>query len=123
MYTYEPEPGNDIVNIDDVRVLKDEREVELHDLLDEDPEDRDEDEVDDLRAEIESMSAFLDECNGCETAVLDTYFVEYVEDLVRETGDIGDIPWWVVIDWEETADHVKIDYTHAQWGTENYLVR
>ena len=51
-------------------------------------------------------------------------FEEYTEELCKDCGYISDdFPWWIKIDWEATADNVKMDYTSVDFEGESYLVR
>ena len=46
------------------------------------------------------------------TLINSDYFTEYTEELLKECGYISnDFPSWIEIDWEKTAENVKIDYT------------
>ena len=49
---------------------------------------------------------------------------EYVEELLEDTGYIPkDFPSWIEIDWEATANNVKIDYTEVTYQGNSYLGR
>ena len=46
---------------------------------------------------------------------------EYVEELLEDTGYIPkDFPSWIEIDWEATANNVKIDYTEVTYQGNSY---
>jgi hypothetical protein len=56
--------------------------------------------------------------------ILDEHWTEYAEELARDIGALPrDLPDWVVIDWEATADNLKDDYTPIEWGAYTYWVR
>lgn len=43
------------------------------------------------------------------TCIPDDEFESYAQDIVSDTQ--GELPWWVVVDWEATAGGLKRDYT------------
>lgn len=53
-----------------------------------------------------------------------SYFTEYCKDLVRDVGDLPkDIPVYIVIDWEATADNIRMDYGSVDFDGVEYLYR
>ena len=49
---------------------------------------------------------------------------EYVEELLEDIGYIPkDFPSWIEIDWESTANNVKVDYTEVTYQGNSYLGR
>ena len=49
---------------------------------------------------------------------------EYVEELLEDIGYIPkDFPSWIEIDWEATADNVKVDYMEVTYQGNSYLGR
>ena len=58
------------------------------------------------------------------TLIEESEFEEYVEDELKECGYIPkDFPSWIVIDWTETADNVKQDYSELEFEGVTYLYR
>lgn len=58
------------------------------------------------------------------TLIHDSYFVEYCEELCKEICDIPqDLPGYLVIDWEATADNLRVDYTSVEFDGVTYCVR
>lgn len=58
------------------------------------------------------------------TLVRDSYWVEYVQELLEDIGYIpADLPGWIHIDWDRTADEVQIDYTSAEYDGVTYWAR
>lgn len=56
--------------------------------------------------------------------ILDEHWTEYAEQLTYDIGALpSGIPEWVVIDWEQTAENLKADYTAVEWGAYMYWVR
>jgi len=55
--------------------------------------------------------------------IAEHYFTEYVKDMLNDCGTIPrDLPDYVAIDWEETADNLKCDYTDAEFNGVSYYV-
>ena len=49
---------------------------------------------------------------------------EYVEELLEDIGYIPkDFPSWIEIDWEATANNVKVDYMEVIYQGNSYLGR
>jgi hypothetical protein len=49
---------------------------------------------------------------------------EYVEELLEDIGYIPkDFPSWIEIDWESTANNVKVDYMEVTYQGNSYLGR
>lgn len=106
-----------------------ERLAELDELtteLEEDP-DGNYDELIDLRDEMSALSDFARDADTVSdwdygvTFVRDDHFVGYVRELLSDTGYLPDgLPEWIVIDWEKTADNVKIDYTNYTFRGKTY---
>ncbi len=86
---------------------------------------------DDEREEYESLKALAAQGEGYapdwqygETLIRDSYFTDYARELLVDIGTIPeDLPEWVVIDWEETADTVQQDYTSVEFDGVTYWVR
>lgn len=51
-------------------------------------------------------------------------FTEYCEDLVKDCGYIdSNLPSWIEIDWESTANNMRMDYSEVEYEEVNYLYR
>lgn len=60
---------------------------------------------------------------GC-TLVSEDYWEDYVEDLLVEIGYLPkDLPSWIEIDWEATANNVKVDYIEVEYQGQTYYGR
>lgn len=90
----------------------------------------------DLIEELKTLHSLLDELAGCggdeewrgdwypTTLINEDYFVEYAEELVKDCGYIPhNLPHWIAIDWEKTADAVKEDYSLVTVGSNDYWYR
>ena len=86
--------------------------------------------------ELKQLEDILDELKGnggdeqwkgdwypC-TLINSDYFTEYTKDLLEDCGYIlKDMPWWIEIDMEKTADNCKVDYTTIDIEEETYYYR
>jgi len=59
------------------------------------------------------------------TLIRESYFTEYAREYVTEIygESVGNVPDWVVVDWEATADNLATDYTELTFDGVTYLVR
>lgn len=107
----------------------DEREV-LDDAL-EKAKDRLDDWYNDNGDELKALKSLADEAEGYApdwhhgaTLIRGTYFGEYAEEMLKDIGDLPkDIPHYIVIDWEATADNIREDYTAVDFDGIEYWVR
>ena len=75
-------------------------------------------------AELEELESEISEWRHGETLILDSDFVEYVEDMLKDCGDLPkDIPWYIAIDWQKTADNIAMDYSIVTYQGQDYYVR
>ena len=52
------------------------------------------------------------------------YFVEYTKDMLTDIGDLPpNVPWYIEIDWEKTAENIKVDYRDIEINGETYWFR
>lgn len=82
--------------------------------------------------EFEEIASFLAEVKGRGgdeqwrgdwypiSFISEDYFTEYAEELIK---DINDIPSYIEIDWEATADNIKVDYHSVIVEGEKYFYR
>lgn len=58
------------------------------------------------------------------TLIRYSYFTEYCQELLEDIGDLPkDFPHYIEIDWEKTADNLKVDYTEVDYDGVTYLIR
>ena len=96
-------------------------ELEAVPTIDREPDDQEE--LDALYA-LQDDAECLDDWEHGATFIRDDYFSDYVEELLKEVGYIpGDLPSWVVIDWDETADNMQADYTDFEFMGTTYWAR
>jgi hypothetical protein len=76
----------------------------------------------DLIEEIDSMCG--EQSSDGVFLISDYYWAEYVEEMVQDIGDLPHgIPHYIVIDWEATADNVKVDYDEIDFDGQTFLYR
>jgi DNA repair exonuclease SbcCD ATPase subunit len=102
--------------------LRDERQKLIDDLQEWDDDNGEElESLKDLNGEGENASS--DWRHG-ETLIRESYFTDYCEELCKDVGDLPrEIPHYIVIDWEATANNIKADYTSIDFDGETYYVR
>lgn len=120
---------NEISNTEDVLDVRDiiERFEELENI---EIKDDDEDQ------EFQTLQSLLDDLKGNGgdeqwrgdwypiTLIRDSYFVDYCEELVSDIGDLPrEIPAYIAIDWEKTADNLRVDYSCVEYDGVEYLYR
>lgn len=116
-----------------VEALRDEREQSELDLSEYGgPNDDWQDERTEL-AGLESLLADLCGCGGDEQWEGDWYpvgliheraFVDAMRELVCDIGDLPrDIPAYLEIDWEKTAENLRADYSSVEINGETYWYR
>lgn len=86
--------------------------------------------IDEERDELIKLLELQDQCEDLsdwehgETLVHASYWVEYVEGLLIDCGDLPkEIPHYIAIDWEKTADNIEQDYMRVDFDGEEYLIR
>lgn len=50
-------------------------------------------------------------------------FPEYIQELLEDIGDVPKLPSYVEVDWEATAENLRIDYTEVEFEGVTYLFR
>lgn len=77
-----------------------------------------------LRAFCEAGADYADDWYyGC-TVIAESHFIDYAQNLVIDCGDLpNEIPNYIAIDWEKTANNLKADYTELEYNGVSYLVR
>lgn len=86
--------------------------------------------------ELKTLCAILDELSGNGgdeqwrgdwypvTLISERTFEDHVRELLEDCGTIPkDLPWFVAIDWETTAQHVQGDYTPVEIDGTTYWYR
>lgn len=89
-----------------------------------------------LMAEFAALQIILDELSGNGgdeqwrgdwypvTLISERAFEDHVREMLEDCGTIPkDLPWFVAIDWETTAQHVQGDYTPVKIDGITYWYR
>lgn len=104
------------MNILDSKDLQD----RLNELTDIAMEDRDRSEEQEL-VELEDMSNQVTDWRYGATLIAVEDFPEYREELLKDCGDLPkDIPWYIAIDWNKTADNIAVDYSIITYQGQDY---
>lgn len=86
--------------------------------------------------ELQTLSSIMDKLKGQGgderwrgawyplTLIHENYFVEAMRELLEDIGDIPrELPSYIVIDWEATADNLRVDYSSVEIEGHTYWFR
>lgn len=77
-----------------------------------------------LKALADEAEAYSEDWTYGSTLIRDSYFSDYVQELLEDCGDLPkDLPHYVVVDWEATARNIRQDYTSVDFDGVTYWVR
>lgn len=77
-----------------------------------------------LKAVADEGESYANDWTHGATLIRESHWVEYVEEMLKDIGDLPqDIPGYIAIDWEKTADNIRVDYTEIDFEGVTYLVR
>ena len=114
---------NNYVPDEDEQEEHDEEVEKLKEEIEDLESDFDEDEQEEL-AELEAMESEIPEWRHGETLIPEGCFVDYCEELCKDIGDMPrDMPWYIEIDWEKTAENIKADYSEIEYQGTTHLYR
>ncbi len=81
-------------------------------------------------AELAALSKLAEDGEGAadwtygETLIRDDYFTKYARELLEDCGTIPrDLPYCLVIDWDATAQNVRVDYFPVDFDGVTYWIR
>lgn len=81
-------------------------------------------------AELAELVALCDECEGYgdweygETLIPEDKFTDHIREMLVDCGTVPkDLPWFVELDWDATAENCKADYMEVTFQGETYLMR
>jgi len=87
-------------------------------------DDDDKEELTILRALAEEAENYSEDWKYGETLIRGSYFEQYCKELCTDIGDLPkDLPSYIVIDWDATANNIRADYAEVYFGDVLYLVR
>lgn len=79
------------------------------------------------REELDELIALSDEVSEWSSGaqlIPEEDFEDYCQELCKDIGDVPDtFPSYIVIDWEATAQNLKIDYAECEYQGTTYLYR
>lgn len=115
----------------DVKSREDSTEKEIYETELEDAQSKFEDaEADfgkDEAKELEELENLRDEISEWQdgaTLIPESEFTDYCKELLEDIGDLpSNLPWYIAIDWDKTADNLRADYSEVEYQDETYLVR
>lgn len=59
-----------------------------------------------------------------EALIRHSYWVDYVQEMLEDCGELPKgIPWYIAIDWEQTAESIAQDYSSVDFDGQEYLIR
>ena len=86
--------------------------------------------------ELAELEALMDEMAGNggdeqwegvwypSTLIQDSHFTDYAKEMLEDCGTIPtDLPSWVAIDWDQTAEAVQQDYTSVYFDGNTFWYR
>lgn len=77
-----------------------------------------------LRDLEEDGESYAPDWSHGETLINEDYFTTYAEELIKDIGDLpNNIPGYIAIDWETTANNLKVDYTEISFRGSTFLIR
>ena len=81
-------------------------------------------ELDMLREFAAEASQYSSDWEYGETLIHADYFTEYCMIILKDCGDLPtNIPWYIVIDEEATAENLKSDYVELELDGQTYYMR
>jgi len=120
---------DNVIDSRDIQDLIDELQAE-RDALEDNPEkllewkEANEDELSELLSVREQGQSVTTEWEFGEALIRESYWVEYVQELLADIGDLPkDLPVYIAIDWEQTAKNIRVDYSEITFNGETYLIR
>jgi len=77
--------------------------------------------------ELIALKELLDDIGGCDELINDSYFLDYIKDIIDECYEIntsGDWPYrHMTMDYEAAADEAKQDYTSVEFFGQTFWAR
>lgn len=56
--------------------------------------------------------------------IRESYWVDYVQELLEDLGELPKhIPHYIVIDWDKTADNIRVDYSELEFDGVTFYYR
>lgn len=75
-------------------------------------------------AELENLESEISEWRHGEAMIPESEFTDYIMETLEDCGTLPkDLPWYIAIDRDETAENCKADYSEVEYQGTTYLVR
>lgn len=75
-------------------------------------------------AELENLESEIGEWRHGEAMIPESEFTDYIMETLEDCGTLPkDLPWYIAIDRDETAENCKADYSEVEYQKATYLVR
>jgi DNA repair exonuclease SbcCD ATPase subunit len=75
-------------------------------------------------ADLNSLKEEIPEWHSGNQLIHESHFTDYAQQLCEDIGDVPkDLPHYIVLDWEATAENIKADYSECTHDGETYLYR
>jgi len=121
--------GQDVIDSRDV-IARIEELTDERDALDGDEDKLAEFDESDEGEELKALKSLAEDAEGYApdwnygaALIRESYFVEYCQELLEDIGDLPkNLPHYIAIDWEKTAENIKVDYTEVDFDGVTYLV-
>lgn len=120
---------DDVIDSRDVIERLEELESELEDFLEENESNTEKDfpdveELISLRKLANEAEQHSSDWEHGKILIRYSYWQEYVQEMLEDCGDIPEtLPWYVSINWLETAENIAQDYTTVSFDGVDYYVR
>jgi hypothetical protein len=115
--------GDNVIDSRDVIARIEELETDKALALEDEQDFDDQDELDALIALRDQCEDYGDWVDGTTLVSLD-YWEKYVQELCEDIGDLPrNMPDYIVIDWQATADNIAQDYMEVDFDGQTYYVR
>lgn len=129
-----PTPGDNVIDSRDIIARLEELQEELDDLESENENGSMDEAIrewhDDNDDEYIPLVKLVKECESCadwqygETLIHRRIFVDYCRERCVDCEYIPEnLPAWIEIDWQKTADNMEQDYTTVDFDGHEYLIR
>jgi hypothetical protein len=77
-----------------------------------------------LKALADEAEGYAEDWQHGATLIRDSYWVDYCREMIADIGDLPrEMPAYIAIDWEKTADNLKPDYTSVEFDGQTYWIR
>jgi len=85
--------------------------------------------LEEAQEELNPLTAIRDEVSSSEwdyglTLIHEDVWVDYVKELCEDIGEIpSELPSYIVVDWDATADNISVDYSTVTIEGNDYYYR